>query len=236
MDILDSFLEHIYGNSQSLLYFYITLGFFALFLIIIVLLLLFTSENRRYRKSNKLQDNDKKDIDSSLSKTQNFNNILDKKEEIKVEDNKMVEESKGFEVENNKEDSMEDIKDNTEIIYEDENVYLERELPKEENKETVEVKEIDYTIEMPKVKPMDIDDYLFRKQDENKKEESKEEIKTIEKVELTNDELKNRLAKLKAKKEVKKQDQDLDDLMKAIGLDNDNTSLDHEEEKQILGK
>ena len=36
MNKIDSFLNNIYGNSQSLLYFYISLGAIALFFIILV--------------------------------------------------------------------------------------------------------------------------------------------------------------------------------------------------------
>ena len=270
MNVFDNFLKHVYGNSQSLLYFYITLGFFALFLIIIVLILLFSSENRRARKKSKNNDN-KENVEKTLSETTDFKDILEpKKEEIeeKVEENVIESKEKmTFKEEEKTEDIFETNNEvvneinNNNVVYEDEDIILEKEETKNNEEEKVEVKELDYTIEIPKVKPMDIDDYLFRREQEVKEEikpeivqneeikqnieEPKEEIIPQEeikeeKVELSDDEVKNRLAKLKAKKEAAKNDEipdkDLDDLMKAVGLDNEVIPEVNNEEKQILGR
>ena len=264
MNVFDNFLKQVYGNSQSLLYFYITLAFFALFLIIIILIILFSAENRSARKKTK-EINNKENVEKTLSKTIDFKDILEpKKEEIeeKVEGNiieskeEIKEEEKDKDIfEINNEVTNEINIDN--VVYEDEDIILEKEKPLNNEKEKVEVKELDYNIEIPKVKPMDIDDYLFRREQEVKEEiipeivqneetETKEEIilqeniKEEVKVELSDDEVKNRLAKLKAKKEAAKNDEipdkDLDDLMKAVGLDNEVIPEINNEEKQILGR
>ncbi len=97
----------------------------------------------------------------------------------------------------------------------------------------------DFTMELPKVKPMDIDTYLSRRaetmaEEEPVKEEPIEEPKE-EVVKLSNDELKERLAKLKKKKEEKTlPNDDLQDLMKAVGLED--TPKIEDEERHILGR
>lgn len=96
-----------------------------------------------------------------------------------------------------------------------------------------EVKD-DYTIEMPKVKPVDIDDYLNRRETEEK-ETPKEEVK--ENIVVSNDDLKSRLSKLKEKTENPGMvsDGELEDLMKAVGLE-DTTVIPNVNEKDLLGK
>ena len=304
MEKIDNFLNHVYGSSQSLLYFYVALGAIALFFIILTLIILFTTEDisrKRYLKKekqkelktgnesieentlNKSEEKEKleENKEKSLSETQVFNNILMGKNEENIENEKV----------DIPKDNLDDIKNNEKIekpqvvktVF-DNDFYLEKELlpvDDEINKDpdSIDIKDNeetrnlesefesepepedkaleDYTIEMPKVKPMDLDDYLFRRERETTqeiKEEKVEEEKEVEKevisktetveepakVELSNDELKNRLAKLKAKKEEKEDvipDSDLENLMKAVGLE-DTTVIPKlkDEEKQILGK
>lgn len=257
MDKINNFLSHVYGSNQSLLYFYIALGALALFFIIMVLIILFSSENARNNKEikkEKIEEEPKKDeihikkekVDKkekqpskSLSETQVFNNILMNKEE-------KVQEDKSYKEEKTKDEPKKD------VVTED--VYLEKDNElniKEDKTEIVEKNAADetkalqdFTIEIPKVKPMDIDEYLANKENTKREEElakvAKEvkEEKTVEvkKVELTDDEVKNRLAKLKAKKAEnfeKKKDADLEDLMKAVGLE-DTSNIEFEEKSRKL--
>lgn len=315
MEKIDNFLNHVYGSSQSLLYFYIALGAIALFFIVLILIILFTAEDasrKRYLKKEKqkesenvikpseeiIKSNKKEEreetpvkVEKSLSETQVFNNILMSKENENLEvKNEIIEpEVKEEKVVNISEDKIFEEPKTIKTVF-DNDFYLEKAVePIEEKVENVySIPEVDsesqsievepeieksnydkpifedYTIEMPKVKPMDLDDYLFRREQEKQENvavkeeipeiektnleynEIKEEPKTEEvkkeepvKVELSNDELKNRLAKLKAKKEEKKDeipDSDLEDLMKAVGLE-ETTIIPKlkDEEKQVLG-
>ncbi len=262
MDKINNFLSHVYGSSQSLLYFYFSLGAIALFFIILILIILFSAEHRANAKAyKKKQLETKKVIDKSLSETQVFTNILKNNSDS---NSKVDEYSKEEEAVSLKEEQPaltevvpEPIKDETERVIEekiteniettikDDDFYLEEPMDLKAN-DNIDTQDSLEDAEMPKVKHMDIDDYLFNRDkifaqntkeneiksdisQENEVEEvrnitKKEDIKVEEVKEtlLSNDELKNRLARLKAKKEVKKEeipDDDLTDLMKAVGLE-----------------
>ena len=129
---------------------------------------------------------------------------------------------------------MEEINSTSEYVEEDKPVVPSVEVD-DINEGPLPIRE-DYTIEMPKVKPIDIDTYLNRRAEEEVP--VKEEPKQEEVVKLSNDDIKARLAKLKQQKEVKEEkatpDGELQDLMKAVGLEN--TPVIDNEEKHILGR
>lgn len=273
MDKINNFLDHVYGSNQSLLYFYIALGAISLFFIILVLIALLSGENRREKKYQKLKAieaeyeiDDEPDPEDNLSETQVFNNILMGKREYNEKID--IQSSDELENVNQTKNVLFEEKPVEETVSKAADVYLEKEEVKEEpltvpvyedkvqiedDKEVLKDAVIDnfnvsndddYTTEMPKVKPMDIDDYLFRKEAVVKEETqaTNEPVKeeTTKKVEFSNDELKNRLAMLKAKKEHIEDeipDTDLENLMKAVGLE-DTTIIPeiHNEEDTILGR
>lgn len=224
----------------------------------------------------------KVDTSKSLSETQVFNSILmnkendsnehdeDKREDKEtVSNNEDVFENRNDEVEKEENYSIKTVFDNDfylekdatpiEEVEKNEDDFLstpqvDTELSKDTREESVDDLE-NKTIEMPKVRPIDLDDYLLRRgqEIEEQKLEVKEEAVEVEKeskieedakeekapVKLSNDELKNRLAKLKAKKEEKEDeipDSDLENLMKAVGLE-ETTVIPKlkDEEKQVLG-
>jgi hypothetical protein len=106
-----------------------------------------------------------------------------------------------------------------------------------------------YTIEMPKVKPIDLDDYLSHRESESVKEEN---VESPQNVIMGNDEIKSRLAKLKEQNrssesgqssimqnnpgETPKSNPELEDLMKAVGLEDTMVIPKLKDEESILGR
>ena len=100
--------------------------------------------------------------------------------------------------------------------------------------------DLNATIEIPKMKPLDLEkDFTKEIKAEPIAEAKKEtEVKEVhieeaKPVILSNEELKARLAKLKQKEEPKNDNVGLDDIMKSVGLEN--LSMD-DEEKRLLGR
>ena len=78
----------------------------------------------------------------------------------------------------------------------------------------------DYTIEMPKVRPIDVDEYLSKRESEQPKEaEMPKPLEDNKSVVVSNDELKERLAKLRSHNNEVKEEDGLTDLMKTVGLE-----------------
>lgn len=249
------------------------ISLFFIILVLIALLSGENRREKKYQKLKAIEAeyeiDDEPDPEDDLSETQVFNNILMGKREY----NEKIDIQNSDELENvNQVNQTKNVlfeeKPVEESVSKAADVYLEKEEVKEEpltvpvyedkvqiedDKEVLKDAVIDnfnvssdddYTTEMPKVKPMDIDDYLFRKETVVKEEthDANEPVKeeTTKKVEFSNDELKNRLAMLKAKKEHIEDeipDTDLENLMKAVGLE-DTTIIPeiHNEEDTILGR
>ena len=197
--------------------------------------------------------------ENSLSETQIFNNTLMNKEnndlfpetsnqEIQTinETSNTLKEEKSTEEEVKKTINPVDILN----VYLENDKFVSNDNKKEEtiintNTNQEKVRD-DYTIEMPAVKAMDIDDYLFRRENENIQNTPVEEEKINVEIEpatsmnfsvepdlpkmatVSNDELEERLAKLdeeSTSEEVNHNennqsiDNELDDLFKAVGLE-----------------
>lgn len=313
MEKINNFLNSIYGDNQSMMYFYIILGAIALFFIVLIIITIVSNKkgNKKEEIITKEEVKPSKEEhverEENLTETQVFNKILmedkpeysnelDLKPEIK-EVPESIEEPKDLpktdnsveepvvepivsqipEIEEAKEEIVNaesaEVKETSSIsevetdnilspINEDKafNFYVEKAEPlhdepvKTEESDGFEKSIIDlikeepqknpisdfseYTIEMPMVKPIDVDDYLKEREQEEVAIEEKKEPTKEEKVVFSNDELKDRLAKLKEKKQVKKEEKDgLEDLMKAVGLEDTMVIPQiNDEEKVILGK
>ena len=259
MEKINGFLNKIYGNAQNMMYFYIILGALALFFVILIIITLIQSS----KENKKVKKNEEKEIVKE-SKEENIKPIENNKEIVQP-DEKTINVNLNSEKEINEPKIEENIDDRVyfeEPTTKEPNVYLDKNDLFEETKEIKfdnlfetktnettdlfkeESKKEDYTIEMPKVKTIDIDDYLFRREEQESKievpKENQEEtsLNKEESVTVSNDELKARLAKLNTKSEVTNNENDpaLENLMKAVGLEDTMVIPKMKDEKSILGK
>ena len=261
MGRLYSFLSKVYGNSYNLLYFYIIVCVIAMFFIVLIIVSLIKNS-----KENKIIDNidldetadntlKKEEVEISnqeakeniLSETMIFNNNLMTKEEIVQE--KIREPEPKIEEANIDDFQLPKIETSVEMpVVEEPAVYIEKaeikpSLDDEITSEVVETPVLDFNVEIkPSLEPvnlssLELDETKVDKSDINYFHED-EGITTNDNVVVSNDELKERLAKLQETNEIEKEkpNEELENLMKAVGLEDTIVIPKLKDEESILGK